>query len=276
MAAKRAGFTLAELMVALVIGALVVMALHQVLQFQSQSVRMQAAQIAVQQANRMAIGMLSGELREVDAAQGDLVIASTDSLRVRVMRKLGILCDSIGPIWHLWSLGENFVTGDSVAVFVENDTTTNADDRWDTRAVVVATGANCGGSALAGASLTQQAVTLVDAVVEADSISNVRVGAIMRSFTHLTYGLYQVGGEWVIGRRASGGSVDVLLGPLESSVNRGLAFSYYDTAGTKITPATAAQRASVRRIGITVRGLNDATASNYSDSLVTQVFLRNE
>ena len=273
---NRSGFTLVELMVAIVIGGLIIAALHQVLQLQSQSVQMQTAQISVQQSNRITLGVLAGEIREVDAAEGDLLMASTDSLRVRVVRKLGFACavDSLLLQLNVWEAGTPFETDDSIVVFVDNDTISSIDDGWRTVSVtdadtLTSLTTSCGATEFNGETASTRRLTVVDT----GSVAGIRRGAIVRSVHHLTYGLFNIDGEWMVGRREADGTLTPLIGPLESG---GLSFTYRDTLGAVLTPTTAAQRAAVRRIGITVRGVNDGNANTYTDSLVTQVFLRNE
>jgi hypothetical protein len=257
---------------------MVMMALYNVLQMQSQSIRQQTAQIAVAQGNRTTLGILAGELREVDAEQGDLISASTDSLTVRVVRKLGIVCrvDSLLFRLNVWQTGDAFAANDSISLFVDTDTTKTSDDAWRmarVTAVDTLMGAtDCPVMSLGSTATSRKSLTLLNAA----AVTGVRRGALLRSTALYTYGLYQKSDQWVLGRQAAGDTVVALIGPLQSSANRGLVLSYYDTLGVKFTPTTAAERRAVRRVGVTVRGINDPTATTYTDSLFTQIFLRNE
>lgn len=278
MKSKQPGFTIVELLITIAIGTLIILALHQVLQLQTQSIRAQTAQISVQQANRATLGVLSGELREVDAAAGDLLLATTDSLKVRVVRKLGLVCapDTVNARLNVWSVGDAFAAGDSVAVFADVDTMAATDDVWRTGRITgvdtLLTILNCPSKTLGDQSTTRRRLTFGSTA----QVSGVHRGAIVRAYSHLTYGIYSVDGAWVIGRREAASDVLPLIGPVRAPADGGLRFTYYDTLGAIISPSTATQRAAVRRIAIKVRAVNDPTAQVFSDSLVTQVFLRNE
>ena len=75
----------------------------------------------------MALDVLFNELREVSPAGSDILAMSSDSLRVRLMRKFGFVCDTdmtgqpdltVIP----WGVGTNaFEVSDSIFVYADND-----------------------------------------------------------------------------------------------------------------------------------------------------------
>ncbi len=68
----RRGFTLVELLVALVLGALVASGVYQALVGTQRASHAGMQQIEVQENLRAGVGYLSAVLRELDAAEGDL------------------------------------------------------------------------------------------------------------------------------------------------------------------------------------------------------------
>jgi prepilin-type N-terminal cleavage/methylation domain-containing protein len=92
-ARARAGFTLLELLVALTISGILVGAIFQLLQGNSQFVRLQSAREEVQQNGRAALSVIASDLRSVTS--GGIVSMSPTSVRIYAPRGWGILCDTI-------------------------------------------------------------------------------------------------------------------------------------------------------------------------------------
>ena len=79
----------------------------------------------------------------------------------------------------------------------------------------------------------------------------------------------------MLGRTESDGSLVPLVGPLLPPENGGLVFRYFDLNGSEVTPTSAALRAQVARVNITVRALSrGGIEGQYVDSLSTNVYLR--
>ncbi|MCG6954807.1 MAG: prepilin-type N-terminal cleavage/methylation domain-containing protein, partial [Gemmatimonadetes bacterium] len=119
MSAERKGFTLVELIIVVVLGTLVLAAAMQVLVTNQRTYTAQTAQIQAQQSTRSAMDVLFGELREISARGGDLLSMSTHSLKVRAMRKFGVVCGvstSSPPVLTVAKVGDWFAAADSVFV----------------------------------------------------------------------------------------------------------------------------------------------------------------
>jgi prepilin-type N-terminal cleavage/methylation domain-containing protein len=265
MSRRRGGFTIIEMLVVTVLGSLVLMAAMRILILNQRTFTAQSEQIRGSRAIRAAVQVLSSELREVSPGGGDLVGMWSDSIHVRVARRLGIIChDTVSgsTVWRTFQIGDWFEAGDSVHVFADNLASSTSDDAWIKTAVqAVDTTSACGGS-------SAQALTFPSSTpFSADSVSG---GAEVRSFEHLYYGLMAYDGGNYLGLRTPSGSWNALVGPLKSS---GLSFSYLDASG-----ATTATAADVKMIEITVVTLSDAldsTGSPISDSLTVVVNTRN-
>jgi hypothetical protein len=150
-----------------------------------------------------------------------------------------------------------------VVVYADNNPDRMADDEWLHRSVQsVDTTALCGMSQAQDMAIPHLASTG----------DTVRVGAPVRALHEFTYGLYQIGGESYLGRRARG-SFDPtpLVGPLLES--RGVAFRYLDSLGAVTTVDTL-----VSQIELTLRyraTVRDAQGNLVADSLVTRIHPRN-
>lgn len=240
------GFTLAELSVTAVVGALVLSAVLQVLTVNQRTYTAQQEAISGQQTNRMALDVLFSELREVSPAGGDLLAMSSDSLRTRLMRKFGFICQtnmSTQPELNVipWGIGVNaFEVGDSIFVFADNDEGTTGDDVWISASV---TGVAAGTCPQDGS--TSQLLTLngQGALFAADSVG---IGAGVRSYDHFTFGTTTLLGDTYLARREGTGDMIPIAGPLRAA--NGLDFTYRDALG-----ATTATAADVRQIEIVVR-----------------------
>src|SRR5438105_14468012 len=88
----RRGFTLIELMIALVLLGIVSTAVYKVLVNNQRLYTAQTQTIDLQQNIRAAAAILPAEFRELDAADGDIKGMTATSLRIRAMRALAFVC----------------------------------------------------------------------------------------------------------------------------------------------------------------------------------------
>lgn len=268
MTTDRRGFTLTELIIVTVLGALVIAASLQILITNQRTYTAQNAKIQGQQATRAAADILFSELREISAQDGDILAMGSDSLALRVMRNFGVTCAvdlSLGvPILDVLKVGEHFEVGDSVFVFADNETTTSSDDTWISASVaVVDTTETCGTNEATELTFTGQM-----ALFTADSV---RTGAPVRSFTRYTYGLFSYDGDTYLGRREPGESALPLVGPLRAS--GGVEFTYLDADGNTTSVTT-----DVRQIVVTMRTASEVMNSlgeMVSDSISGRIYTRN-
>ena len=90
MTRDRPGFSLAELMVALVLTAIIGTALARLIIYQSRFVALQDGMMRARSGARAALNVMSAELRAI--TDGGLVAASTDSITLRVPYAFGVAC----------------------------------------------------------------------------------------------------------------------------------------------------------------------------------------
>lgn len=268
----RKGFTLVEMLIVTVLGSLLLMATYQVLITNQRTYAAQAAQIQSQQVSRASLDVLFAELREVSAGGGDILGMGADSLRVRVMRRYGLVCAVTlpgGASVKLKTLrvGEPFEVDDSVFVYAENQANTSNDDIWvQAKVTAVDTAHTCGTS-------RAQLLTFSDSSLITNTVIS---GAPVRSYTNYKFAPFTWGGQRYLGRQEKEDSVFPMVGPLgaASGTNTsGVRFRFLDSLGV----ATSTPE-DVRQIQVTVRTWKDVTTSQgqqVEDSVTARIFPRN-
>jgi prepilin-type N-terminal cleavage/methylation domain-containing protein len=285
----RRGFSLVELLIAMVLLGIVTLGLYRALMTNQRVYQQQTQVIGLQQNMRAAAAILPQELREVDATEGDISAMTATSMTIRAHRWTGIMC--VPPVTGVGGtvlngvgmtiraapfFGRGINTAiDSIFVRYEGDDGTRKDDGWVIGRVTgaVATPAVCGGQAgqvlVVNLDFAQSGVTnFANSIVSGDPVLG---------FETVTYSLYQptAGGDWYVGLTTSNGQ-QPLIGPV---LTNGLSFTYYDSTGV----ATAVP-GRVARVDITLRAetaqlIRARSGSNnlvrLVDSVVTSVALRN-
>ena len=299
------GFTLVELLVALVLLGVVTTAIYKVLINNQQMYQAQTQKIDLQQNIRAAATILPADLREADATDGDISAATATSVTFRAMRWMRFICNppitGVGgttPVltFTLTSKMKYGVTNptvsDSILIRYEGDEGTSLDDTWVPAKVTATATVNCPGvptypDNTSGTQLVVSAympTTATAPALPAPNLSTViYAGAAVRGFTTVTYSLYKPASDtsYYIGMQTTSGQ-QPLIGPILSN---GFALAYYDSLGNNLAaPVSAANLTKIARIDITVRGRTAQPVRRVSggtllgaviDSVSTSVALRN-
>lgn len=292
---SRRGFTMIELLIALVLLGLVSAALYRVLVNNQRLYMAQTQRIDLSQNIRAATNILPAEFRELDAFDGDILAMSATSIQIRAMRWLSFVCVTPGlpgvftmtirggvpgqPMYF----GSRSPNGtDGLLIYLDGDPTTRTDDYWVPATITAMGGAGAATCPAAGAvpAAAQPAtsVTFNGTFIAGTNVANaIPMGAPVRGYETVTYQLYQPAGDtlWYIGFQPQGGTMQPLIGPILAN---GLSFSYFNATG-----AATATRTQVARIDITVRARTtgavrrggQAAAAVIVDSISTSVALRN-
>jgi prepilin-type N-terminal cleavage/methylation domain-containing protein len=283
---RSAGFTLIELMIAIILAGIVLGSIYKTLQNNQRFYRSESQVLDVQQGVRAVAQLLPSELREVDAVAGDILAMGPDSITIRALRNTYFICATPIPASGTIITRNSQVYGyravdptrDRALVFRDGNTQIMSDDTWQDYAISgVLTGAH--GSPCTDGTGAGTTMTLTGPISKLDSVT---LGSPVRTYEQLTYRLYvdSSGVGW-LGVRAyisgSWGSVSPVAGPLNGT--GGIALTYYDSTG-----AVTAVPTSVAQIMLQVRGLSEtpimiqgrrANLQKYQDSLTVRVALRN-
>ena len=291
MSRGHRGFTMIELLVAIVLLGIVSAALYRVLVNNQRLYMAQTQRIDLSQNIRAAGSILPAEFRELDASEGDIGAMSATSISIRAMRWLAFACNlpglggALNPVslivrggapglpLFFGSRGINKDT-DSLLIYYDGDPTTRTDDFWATGQITAApNGQNC-----TDGSNGQRLLVSVNLLgLGANVAGAIPVGAPVRGFERVTYQLYQPAGDtsYYVGFQPGGQTMQPLIGPV---LTNGLTFQYFDANGNVTAVPT-----NVARIDITVRARTtaavraggQAAAATMVDSVVTSVALRN-
>ncbi|MEJ2504062.1 MAG: prepilin-type N-terminal cleavage/methylation domain-containing protein, partial [Gemmatimonadota bacterium] len=220
MRARRDGFTMVELLLILVLGAVAMGAAVTTLSRQEQAYGQLRAMAGTQEATRTGVQFLAAELMEVSASGGDLLLADADSIRIRALRKFGIVCDVDKNGKRLVVAQEGldpFVATDSIVVYEDRDTLMAADDVWQ-REYVTAASSSTSCSTTLGSNRTTllPGTQLIELSLQGAGLrfDSVFPGAPVRQYETVTYAAGTVGGETALTLRTDGGTRVALLGPL--------------------------------------------------------------
>ena len=298
----RRGFTLVELLVAIVLLAIVAGGMMGIIVRQQQFYSGSAGVLETRGSVRDGMAMLTSDLRSLSPSNHDIYAMGRTFIDFRLNTGAAIICTinvnrrsaTVPPLVLSNNTGlTSWISapqnGDSVLVY-DADTSANAsDDKWDAAQLsVAATGsANCptttGFTKTAAEASSGWLVSLNDTLS-----SNVKVGAALRFFRHARYQLFQASdGLWYLGfydclpsRTPVCTSLEPVSGPYMPAANSGpsgLELTYYDSTGAVTTTDSL-----VRRIGVVTRAESRSmihtpgrAAGFYQDSLAAFLAVRN-
>jgi len=279
---QRRGFTLIEVLLALVILGVVTGALYRLLNTSQRLSLAQAEQVSLQSNVRTGSLVVPNELRELNtwlggaADRNDITVADDDGITYRAMRGLGFVCQAAAAGATSLRLAKSSWTGlrdpnaarDDLYLFSDGiSVDEDEDDAWVQVSMtnVVYSATACGAG--------KPGWTLTVAAIPATSVNTpIRVFEVMR------LELYADAGQWWLGARSvSAGEINLqpVLGPLTDD---GFALVYLDAAGAPTADLTA-----IKSVRLTVRGLTDDAVraggsgrmGHPEEALTTQVLLRN-
>jgi prepilin-type N-terminal cleavage/methylation domain-containing protein len=268
----RRGMTLVELLVALVLFGIVSAAIYRATVTHQRAFESQVERIGLAQNLRATAAVLPPEIRELDAADGDILSMSATSLTVRAFRQFGILCaaPSLGGVLSaltftvrtpLLSATRPITSTDSLILYYEGSPTTRTDDGWVLSSVTATAPQACPDGA-PGLKVTG---TITIPAPLTNTAAAIPVGAPVRGFEIVTYKLYQeTDNKWYLGLQPGNGVTQPLIGPLTGA--GGLTFTYWDANGV-----ATATRTSVAQIRIVVRAQTAKPIYRTSGGLGTAV-----
>lgn len=296
--ARRArGFTLIELMIALVLLLLVGAAVVRIIMQQQRFYSGVSGVIETRGSLREVSAILPTELRGVSPSLGDLYAMTDTSIDFRLPSGLSVICQ-FGATRNIITLPPTSLAshsglsswlstpqlGDTLLVYDEGATSGVSDDSWQVYTVVATpSSGSCPTTTGFTANATEAAGGLT-VVISGVLPATVVQGATVRFFRPVHYSLYQPqSGVWYLGYRECPGAVCGTIQPVSgpflagtTSSASGLRFVYRDSTG-----AVTTDRTKVARIDITLRARTRSTVSipgtsggYYGDSLMASVAVR--
>jgi hypothetical protein len=272
---RSAGFTLAETLVVVLVGALVMGSIYQMVIMQDRTTRDQFARIENSQNGRISLAVMTNDLKEISAVDGDVIAADSTDIRFRALRKAGLVCSKINDSnFEVWELGAPYAAGDSVLLFAEGNVNTVTDDAWLPATVTaVAAATVCATDPYGVGASRRKRLTVSTAMPTAFG------GALVRSFIHTRYRIVN-SGEWGQLMRTDTMPEAAIIDKLALMTDGGLRFRYFNAAGTQMPYNTLSSNLNnIMRIQVKVRGkaassVSRTGANRFQDSLVTNVYLR--
>ncbi len=257
---QQGGFTMAEMVVVIILGSVVAGALYKVLITQERLYTRERVATVRHDALRLAATVLSADLMEASSSENDFIELEGDELSLRSPVGFGIICgvDSVSRKLSVIGAEGRFrdPVGDSLLIYHP--------DGWLVRAAqvtlpVVEAGPGCAYVAGPEAQYTVK--------IDGD-IAGVPVGAPIRAFHRWTYRLEEDGGTWWLARD-DGSVTDLLAGPFVGD-GSGLTFVYLDENGQATDDPARLVRLDITLIAQVPGGIQKR------DTLTATVRLRNQ
>lgn len=277
------GFTLIELMIALVVALTITAGIYKLLSGTQRLSRAQAERVDLQSNVRTAALFVPNELRELNSVvggavmQNDIIDPQATSIRYRAMRGLGFVCQSSTTEIRLRAstyTGTRAPQGpprDAAYVLVQNSKSTL--DVWLPVSYTALSTANTCPDGSPAYTLTVPSMTAPS------------TGTPLRIYEVMDLTTYVSAGKTWLGTKsfsANEPALQPILGPLRATNGAvsGLEFKYYDGTGTETTVPGNIKSVRLAVWGETsqrvVTGGGSSASNGYvQDSLVTQVSLRN-
>lgn len=262
----RAAFTLIELVVAIVVGAVVLALIAGIALRQRRVLVALTGDAALNGQLRDAGSMLPGDVRAASVTAGDLREATDSSLELRETITSAVVCDTLrgsvvlapfAPGDDSFAAGFSTPAADDTAWLL---TPVDSASRWLPFRItgVAATGAGqclAGGPRLGARALTTPRVALA---LDLAGTPLTLVGRALRITRPIRYSVYRSSdGRWYLGARDwnSGASrfnsIQPLAGPFEPPVPAAPAFQWFDSSGSRLlAPSSGIDRVALLRVDL--------------------------
>ena len=282
------GFTLIELMLAMLLLGIVTAGIYRVLVSNQRTYHAQTQRIRLQQNIRAAAAILPTEFREIAASERDVYAIGATEVQMRGMRQFGVMCvapvlgvglvDLPITVFQSLSSGAPLAVNDSLLLYYEGDEGSRLDDQWWPAQVRTVVGNTvCPDGVSPG---TSYRINLGPATATMlNRAGAIPTGAPIRGFQPVRYALFQSASDnlWYLGLEIPlGSTIEPIVGPLSGST--GLTFSYFDRAGAPTALADSVALIEIRVRGRTAAPVQRATGGGLTipiDSLMTRAALRN-
>jgi prepilin-type N-terminal cleavage/methylation domain-containing protein len=298
---SRRGFTLAEIMVVLMILGFVGGAVFRVLVKQQQAYKDSSRQADMQREIRLTSSYLPSEIRALSSAGGDVMEMDEDEFEFLANIGSGVVCDKVSnthvilpPLNTAGITLTNWysqpVVGDSVFLYDDSVSSGAEDDVWERRAVsqVQPNASDC-----AGAPFTDPALDAGKdrwrVGIAGNVPDSVRKGSVVRFARPVRYRIFQApSNKWYLGyqqyRAGSWSAIEAVGGPFRAFQSgdgnpSGLQFRYFDSLGVRLDDSDDPSRLS--RIDVYLRtnaglaAVTERRPNDLRDSVMMRIAVRN-
>jgi Tfp pilus assembly protein PilE len=293
---SQAGFTLVEFMVYLLVSIVAVTAIFQLVIGQNRLYSKQRELMDVRSTMRSAGAFIAWELRQPSASDGDLSEIGPNSFAVRSIQGTGVICGESKTSQHFGLVqvsGELKATqDDSVLVFSAGEAGTG-DDEWKVAKLTKFFDAPGGGVATcfwgdtnvgrgrtvkSEKGLDWTGTVPPDTVIEVlGDVDAVYIGAPIKVFRRVEYGIYEEDGRWWLGRKVGeSNTYERLTGPLRPPQDSGLVFTWLDDLGSVTNNAADVALVEVILRGESLKAVRQAGGApvTQQDTMTFRVALR--
>jgi prepilin-type N-terminal cleavage/methylation domain-containing protein len=252
---RSAGFTLVELMVAVVVASILAGVILQVVTGQARSTDIQFARQEVRDNTRGALELVASELRGLSSAAGAIHYAGSDSIRFRTPLVWGVYCAATGGttmirvdsvVWSAIRATVPATVGVAVQTVVSPETYAYSDAASSTGIVAVPPG-NCAASAMQSDNKTVVVGFTGVSTTTVPATPPPTIGRSVYLYRNIAYGdgvATTTSDRWMT--RGLGTSVEPLAGPIDS-----LTFRYLNSTNT-ILSAPVADPTQIRSIRVII------------------------
>lgn len=267
----RSGFTLVELLAALVIASGVVAAVYQLVAGHGRLIEIQSAREEIQQNARATIELITSELRAIPPGNG-IVRAAADSITIRVPRIWGAVCDTDGGTWidAIFPAIDRPDFGTNRGTGIVVNLGTRESPVWSSGIGLIEIGgrsSECGGRPV-GIGAERRSLTLAGHVSNGGPLPE--VGGVLYIYEQVTYRTGRsagLPGLWI--QRRIGDGPGTTNQPMAGPINPDAGFEFrYFAGGVPVTSPILndSVRANVDRILMTVNAISGRTIGDMHQS----------
>jgi type II secretory pathway pseudopilin PulG len=297
---RRGGYTLAELLIALVMIGAVGLAVSRLMLGQQRFYQRTNEQMGMRRELRTALSLLPAELRSISSSGGDITSFDTKSITFRSVLGIGVVCARTNTSIDIppTDMARNALSGwysqpgigDTIWAFNDSLSRGAEDDVWTPLRItaVQSSSAYCAGSPYTDATLDASKVRWRFTVTP-NVPDSVVAGAAIRFTRSTKYELQQQGttaryylarSEYVNGAWSAATWISGPYAAPSNLATSGLRLAMYDSLGAAVTDPTQSRRISRIDLRLLATGLNSSGTFGVSnttntDSSLFRIALRN-
>ncbi len=290
MSSRRSGFTLAEVVLSLVIAAIIATSFTKLSVWQSRYFDHETNARAARSAARAATNVMLADLRMVQDSGGiDSAASNGKTIRLRVPYRFGLVCGTTGNVTTVsmlpsdsamvaLSVYRGFAFRDSTSgryTYISPSAPTSSDAPTSASSPSTCTGSGSGQAQIRTVSVSGRTGSLLD--LPNESASGARAAEAVLFWQHITYSFAtssSYSGRIGLWRTVENGTSEELMAPFDTSAR----FKFY-VSGEDTSRTTPPALSNIRGLDLVLTGISPhasaADTSHLKAKLVTSVFFKN-